>query len=121
MLDVKFDFSDAPPVDGVREILDVAVSVLQDYDPNHGNSRIERMARWLLLNLREGLKEGHAGLVSQVTTTDRCVQRVGTQLIVSQVGDSNRLTTQPVMTSGSARELATALYLCAERMEDECP
>jgi hypothetical protein len=119
MLDVKFDFSDTPPVDGVREILDVAVSVLQDYDPEHGFTRIERMARWILLNLREGLKEEHLGLVSVITTSDlRSVQRVDSQIAVS-IGSG--LATQPPLSAQTARELATGLYLCAQRVEDECP
>ncbi len=47
-----FDLSDAgEPVDGVDSILDVAVEVLGEYAPDSGNTRIERMARWILLNV----------------------------------------------------------------------
>lgn len=44
-------------IDGVREVLDVAVDVLRDYAPDSGNSRIERLARFILLNLRADIAD----------------------------------------------------------------
>lgn len=51
-----FDVSDVPDgelpvIDSIDGILDVAREVLGDYGGVHGNTRIERMARWLAANI----------------------------------------------------------------------
>jgi hypothetical protein len=48
-----FDVTDAQPIDRLDEILNVAAGVLEDHGPDHGNTRIERMARWIALNVGE--------------------------------------------------------------------
>jgi hypothetical protein len=52
----EFDVSDVPDgelpvIDSIDGILDVAREVLGDYGGVHGNTRIERMARWLAANI----------------------------------------------------------------------
>lgn len=70
MLDDDFDFSDSTS-DGVREILDVAVGVLQDYG-TEGNTRIERMARWLLVSLMADVPNPGDAPASWTLTPDQC-------------------------------------------------
>lgn len=74
--DHDFDFSDVS-VDGVREILDVAVDVLRDYGNTPGDSRIERLARWVLFNLRADVQlEG--SLFTDVDMTPDAKREIGT-------------------------------------------
>ena len=115
--DVEFDFSDAPPIDGVREVLDVAVSVLRDYSPNFGNTRIERMARWLILNLGADVMLEHYGARSVAACTP--------SVAVTCVGDKIVFEVQAVLRNPLTRsfgrdeavDIATALLLCAERAD----
>jgi hypothetical protein len=49
----KFDLSDVDPIDRLDDVLDVAAEVLLEHGPDHGNTRIERLARWVAYNVGE--------------------------------------------------------------------
>lgn len=101
-------------IDSVSEVLAVATEVLQEYGDVPGDSRIERMARWVVLNLGVEVDEAHLGSVSRVRTTDglqrvwRIGSLVGIDYIGSNQGDGN---------ADTARQLAKALLICVERSE----
>ena len=106
-------------IDNVRDILDVAISVLRDHGRAPGDSRLERMARWLIMNLGVQLQDEHARWMSRVYTSD-------SDLAASHVGDhvglSARIATYEFVAQAlepeKARQLATALLICAERAEE---
>ncbi len=61
----RFDLTDVEPADDVQTILEVAVDVLKDY--GNDESRVTRMARWLVDNLvNEQVVEIHAGGCSRI-------------------------------------------------------
>jgi len=48
----RFDLSDIePPIDTLDDVLDIAAGVLADYGGERGDSRIERLARWIAANV----------------------------------------------------------------------
>lgn len=98
-------------IDGVREIIDVAVSVLEDYcDDDASETRIARLARWIVYNLAVDVIDKRAGSVAIISTMDK------TGMVV-QAGDSVALQVHGTFDGEGARQLATALLLCAERAE----
>lgn len=118
MVDDDFDFSDCH-IDGVREVLDVAVSVLTDYAPDMGDTRIERLARWVLFNLKADVQLEGIGHVALCKCTDK--------VEVGQVGDRVAFSTYATlggaaallrtMSAEEARNVATGLLLCADRAD----
>lgn len=115
--DNRFDVSDddAGPIDTMNEILDVAASVLADYGPDPGSTRLERLARWVVDAV--GGEPGSivsAGAVAKV--------RLDTGISVLMAGDvialqfDGRVVT-PQLSSDDARELAVALLRVAEYQE----
>jgi hypothetical protein len=113
-----FDLSDVVGrVDGVREILDVAVDVLRDYGAVAGDSRIERLARWIVFNLAVHLRDIHSGSRYAIYASDKlavtqCDDHMALSARVKTYGSAAR-----PMRSEQARRLATALLVCAERAD----
>lgn len=111
-------------VDGVNEILGVALSVLEDHAPDHGDTRIERLARFVLLNIMAHVTHEKCGNISRATSGSPSL------FVVEQVGRVVGITSWPVwsgarsnsaiglMSSTHARELATALILCADHADN---
>lgn len=102
-------------VDSVRDIVNVAVDVLKDYGVTQGDTRIERMARWIALNFIVELKDVRSGSVSRITTDD-------TRILAMQVGDHVGFRSDEVTRSlrkETARQLAVALLVCVERAENQ--
>lgn len=96
-------------VDNIREILDVATDVLRDYGPDFGDTRIERLARFVALNVRAEVTAEHAGSVSLIVGPGEdsvAAVRVGNQIGLTPETDF-------VGTPTKARELATALMMVA--------
>jgi hypothetical protein len=108
-----FDFSDVTACDGVSEILDVAISVLQDYGDVPGESRLERLARGVVYNLSGSVELTHeiAGRVSETTLDDGGVTRR-----VQQAGGLIGIAAR-TMRAEQARQLAAALLICANRAD----
>lgn len=100
--------------DNVRDIVNVAVDVLRDYGTACGDTRIERMARWITLNLAVELHDVRAGAMATITTDD-------TRVLALQVGDHVGFRCDDVTRSlrkETARQLAVALLICVERSEN---
>lgn len=99
-------------VDGVPEILDVAVGVLEDHAPDHGSSRIERLARFVLLNIRADVipleRFGQHLFCAEGTTVYQCEGRVGMESFFDH------------MTPDKARRVATALVIMADLADRPC-
>jgi hypothetical protein len=112
MTNPDFDFSDVVAlVDGLEEILDVAIDVLRDYGDAPGDSRIERLARWAVFNLSACARLRHrvVGNVSDSVTEDG---RFNVKQVGYLVGVDQR-----AMLSSQARQLAAALLICADRAD----
>jgi hypothetical protein len=113
-----FDLSDVVGrVDSVREILDVAVGLLRDYGTVPGDTRIERMARWIVFNLAMHLRDVHSGSKSAVYANDelaaiQCDKHVALSARVKTYAYVAR-----PMSTEEARKLATTLLACAERAD----
>jgi hypothetical protein len=99
--------------DTVQEIFGVALSVLIDYGPE-GETRVERMARWIAWNLEVDLEEQERGNATSIVLNDPA-------LIVMRYGDNIALRGSHgfvrTMSKDEARQLATALLVCAERAD----
>ena len=115
-----FDLTDVEdPIDCVDQILDVAGDVLRDYGNECGQTRIERMARWIALNLGgppyESKRAG--GLEKIILGTgdhDLAVLRAGHFFGIEQDG----VTIIVGRSALEARSLAVALMRCAEHAEE---
>ena len=106
-----FDFSDVGVTvaeDTLDDVLDVAVEVLQDYVHFHGSSRIERMARWLVMNLgSEPYGYIRAGAVEQYTVDpDLVVSRMGSKIGITS---NKRCIAIPEEGTDARRAMATAI------------
>lgn len=99
--------------DTVREIVDVAVSVLEDYGEDSQETRIARMAHWILLNLGVDVTDRQLGSVSKISTdvSSISVIQVGSRLALHSTEPLKAIATE------HARQLATALLICVERSE----
>lgn len=73
-------------IDGVREVPDVAVDVLRDYAPDSGNSRIERLARFVLLNVRADVTAG-ALFDDSTLTAEQCREVATYWLLLAERAD----------------------------------
>ena len=79
-----FDISDVfAPIDRIDAALDVAVEVLGEYGPDPGQSRIERLARFMMANIGGepyGFKQ--VGSIANFQHDDVHVTRIGTQVFI---------------------------------------
>lgn len=100
-------------IDTVRDIVDVAVSVLDDYAEDSEESRIARMAHWILLNLGVVVNDRQLGPVSKISTDVESVSviQIGPRVVLHSTESMKTLLCE------QARQLATALFMCAERSE----
>lgn len=113
-----FDFSDVGLTvgeDSLDDVLGVAVEVLTEYGPHHGRSRIERLARWLVMNLGdEPYGYVRAGSIEQFTIDpDLVVSRVG-----SLVGVTSSKRTGAMPEYGTDARRAMALAIAAIRASE---
>jgi len=122
-----FDLSDADlsygeaPIDTVDTIVTVATSVLVDYADESGCSRIERMARWIILNF------GHHDAWSIVTRvggiTHRELERASVWCVGQQLGVTTNVATREerrdpqAISHDDARAIAAALIRAVEEAE----
>lgn len=117
--DAKFDYSDAdlPPIDHVDDILEVAGSVLEDYGPRPGGTRIERMARWITFNVGVLIPAvDRVGAISHYTLERHHVWRVGDVVGVAPATDARN----PFpLTTDEARTMSAALLRAANDAERE--
>lgn len=114
----KFDLTDVDDIklDSLDTVLDIAGEVLYENAPEPSNTRIERMARWLALNVGTPIPFQSAGECHKFTTGDvfsktRFVDvLVVGELIGLCVGgiDAAKISRQ------EAREIATALLRAVE-------
>lgn len=74
-------------IDGVREVLDVAVDVLRDYAPDEGNSRIERLARFVLLNVRADVTADGTLFDDSTLTAEQCREVATYWLLLAERAD----------------------------------
>ncbi len=99
--------------DTVRDIVDVAVSVIDDYADDANETRISRMAHWILLNLGVEVNDRKLGSVSKISTdiTNVSVLQIGVRVVMHSA--------EPMRLLGceQARQLATALLMGVERSE----
>jgi hypothetical protein len=123
----RFDLSDvvtdeAPIVDKVDVILDVATEVLRDYGSVVGDTRIERMAKWIVYSLGNDPCSSQAGMISRwnvcaegrpTLTQFVDVYRVGEHVGISCGGIRPLVKLDPER----ARMLGTALFRAAEKAE----
>ncbi len=132
--DNHFDLSDAglpdlPPIDRLDGALDVAASVLRDYGPDPGNTRIERLARYVSLNLGDEPCLAQAGAVTHwVVSFPRQTRpgvpplegRVDVWRVGEHVGlqlDVQNDRSVAALSPDLARAVAIALLRAAERAE----
>lgn len=106
----QFDVSDADaPVDAIDAILDVAAEVLGEYGPEQGQTRIERLARWVALRVGDvTLERGEV------------LERVhGISVRAGGPYDDDRVwvTSVRAMCADDARALACLLLRAAERAD----
>jgi hypothetical protein len=97
----------------VRQTIDIAVSVMEDYGEAGADTRIARLARWVILNLGVDVYKRELGCIAHIGTDAKGVAAL-------QVGGSVALLTQAPTQSlsyESARQLATALFIAVERAE----
>lgn len=100
-----FDFSDCElTTDTVTSIQDLAAEVLQEYAPDHGNTRIERLARWVVFNLSPDLQDEGVDEPYVSVTSDVFVHRDANKVLLCYDIE---------LRPDQARELATALLICA--------
>jgi hypothetical protein len=117
--DTRFDFSDvedtltdAPLLhDRLDAVLDIAVTVLADYAPDFGNTRLERMARYLMLNLGGEPTLEKAGALARFSGDEVEVLRAGEHIAVHVDG------LRAGRTPEQARALAVMLLRAAELAE----
>ncbi len=107
---------DIGDVASVREIVDVAVSVLQDYGVG-GETRIEQLARWVVMCFAGvDVRDERVGRISRQFVTDvGVVEQVGYKIGVEVCEHAPRR----ALTADQARDLATALLVAAERAEED--
>lgn len=111
-----FDTSDdigPPPIDTLDGILNVAGSVLEDYGPDPGGTRIERMARWITFNVGAPPCFERAGGLARF----HCAQDVKVERCGILVGIDARTQVAPLL-ADDAREVAAALLRAAEMAEE---
>jgi hypothetical protein len=104
----------------VAEVLHLAGCVISDVrDRSFDETRMQILANWILLNLnKENLKEEYCGGIAKITTSDmRTAQCAGSQAGTWLPTQRSSKDWQPPMSIQTVRELATALFLCAEHME----
>lgn len=110
----KFDLSDVlRPVDRLDAVLDVAAEVSAEYGDQPGHTRIERMARYLALNLggEPYAREG-AGSLERYLVRNVEVVRASNVLAMRVAGAMS-----DKLTPADARAIAIALLRAAERAE----
>lgn len=100
-------------MDTLNEIIDVAISVLEDYEADAGESRIARLASWLVFNMGVNVQDRQLGPFSRMSTDDSsiAVLQMGERVVLVAQG-----TTQ-TLSEDVARQLATALLIATERAE----
>lgn len=111
------------PIDSLDQVLDVAASVLEDYAPEAADgrhTRIDRMARWITLNMGSPIVCEEAGGIVRhalscnpggVPTELISVWRVGNTVGIECAGPVKKLSYQ------AARDLAAALIRAVEAAE----
>ena len=111
----KFDVTDVPaPVDRIDAALDVAAEVLGEYGDHAGMTRIERLARYVALNLGDEpyIHQG-AGSIERYGVRNvevvRVAQVIGLRVAGGALSDK--------LTPADARAIAVALLRAAERAE----
>lgn len=109
------DVDDSPPIDRIDDVLTIAASVLEDYGPDPGATRIERMARWLLLNVGSLPLCERAGAISRFRVEKLHVVRVGDKVGITVPASSWSNATH--VPHEQARELAVALLRAVEQAE----
>jgi hypothetical protein len=119
----SFDLSDTdPPLDTVDSILSVATSVLVDYASESGHSRIERMARWIVLNL--GDVDTYSIITRVGSITHHELERSSVWRVGEQVGATTNVATREgrrdpqALRHEDARAMAVALFRAVEEAED---
>lgn len=100
-------------VDLVQDILDLAVEVLRDHGAEPRGTPVERLARWVVFNLGVQVDQQVLGGLSRTFTDDGELAAVQAG---EHVGLSGRALARP-MRSEQARQLATALFMSAERAD----
>lgn len=113
----KFDLSDVgvecPPIDKLDALLDAVAEVLDENAPDPGRTRVERMARWLALNVG-GAPYAPAytsGAISKFQLADGFeVWRVGEHVVVEHDDHGLNITSQ-------ARAIAVAILRAVELAE----
>lgn len=99
--------------DTVDSILDVAGEVVLDHAPDPGNTRIERLARWVVSSVDATVTGTSVGGLGIYRTSRERVARAGTRIGID-LGDGRALREYTVV---QARELAAALLRAAHDAE----
>lgn len=108
---VRFDLSDVvgASVDSLDAVLDVACEVIAEYGPVPGNSRIERMARYLVYTLAEpGVTRESAGALVKLSASDFSAVRAAGSIAFNTAGR---------LDASGARQLAQAMVRLSEEAE----
>lgn len=116
----KFDLSDVEvQLDSLDTVLDIAGEVLYENAPEPGSTRIERMARWLALNVGTPIPFQSTGACHKFTTGDVFSKTRFVDVLV--VGDMIGLCVGGIhaakISKQEAREIATALLRAVEFSE----
>lgn len=111
-----FDVTDAggPAIDGVDAVLAVAAEVLEEYGPDPGATRIERMARWITLVAGAPLSSETAGSITHYPCGSHSVWRVGEHVGIAPHADYRNPDPIPLE---DARRIAAALLRAVEAAE----
>lgn len=103
------------PIDALDDAVDLAAEVLAEYGGSDGSTRIERLARWVLLRAGgEPLvhQVERAGAVARIKVEHGSILRVG-DIVAVQVAKDERHSPRDL------RELAVAALRMAEIFESE--
>lgn len=99
-------------IDDVDTILEVAGEVLVENAPDPGDTRIERLARWVVANLDAIVTMQRAGAYTLFTTSRVRAVRLGERILLDLSGRKE-------FSPGEAQEVATALLRAAHQARTE--
>ncbi len=103
--------------DTLRDVLDVAISVLGDYGDDHQNSRIERMANWIVMNLTPPVSDYRSGSLSLISTDDDSLTVAVLGDTISVRAENGHSASVVDLDAERCRQFASALLIGVERSE----
>ena len=111
--------------DRIEGVLSIAREVIDEHGDEHGWTRIERLARWIIHNVGWSVTEERAGSVSRLhlgpamNGDTLSVIRASSFIGVETIGSTEERESRTIVVSSpeQARDLAAALYRAADQAE----